>query len=468
MVADCGVLLKNFNASENMDDNRMESLDSSVSSNTGMSMGMSGITAGMSMNMTSPISSVGSLSPMGSPDIKPDISALSVNSPPPGSYFNYGMHPGMPQSTQSGSMHSPTLHSPTSSVTSPSMMSIGSPGSTGSPQNPHMPHTTLSTKHLCAICGDRASGKHYGVYSCEGCKGFFKRTVRKDLTYACRDDRNCMIDKRQRNRCQYCRYMKCLAMGMKREAVQEERQRNKEKGEGEVESSSPANADMPVEKILEAELAVEPQTDTYIDAQKDAVTNICQAADKQLFTLVEWAKRIPHFTELPLDDQVILLRAGWNELLIAAFSHRSISVKDGILLATGLHVHRSSAHQAGVGTIFDRVLTELVSKMREMKMDKTELGCLRAIVLFNPDAKGLTTVQEVEQLREKVYASLEEYSKSRYADEPGRFAKLLLRLPALRSIGLKCLEHLFFFKLIGDTPIDTFLMEMLETPSPTT
>lgn len=47
-------------------------------------------------------------------------------------------------------------------------------------------------------------------------------------------------------------------------------------------------------------------------------------------------------------------------------------------------MHRSSAHQAGVGTIFDRVLTELVAKMREMKMDKTELGCLRAIVLFNP------------------------------------------------------------------------------------
>ncbi|KAL4219293.1 hypothetical protein ACF0H5_021873 [Mactra antiquata] len=444
-----------------MDDNAMESLDSSVSSGPGMSMGMD--MGGM--GMTSPISSVGSMSPgMSSPDIKPDISSLSVTSPP-GSYFSYGMHQGM-TTVQSGSIHSPPLHSPSSSVASPSMMSIGSPGSVGSPPNPHMPHTTLSNKHICAICGDRASGKHYGVYSCEGCKGFFKRTVRKDLTYACRDDRNCMIDKRQRNRCQYCRYMKCLAMGMKREAVQEERQRNKEKGEGEAESTVNANSDMPVDKILEAELAVEPKNDTYIDAQKDAVTNICQAADKQLFTLVEWAKRIPHFTELPLDDQVILLRAGWNELLIAAFSHRSISVKDGILLATGLHVHRSSAHQAGVGTIFDRVLTELVSKMREMKMDKSELGCLRAIVLFNPDAKGLTSVQEVEQLREKVYASLEEYCKNRYPDEPGRFAKLLLRLPALRSIGLKCLEHLFFFKLIGDTPIDTFLMEMLETPNP--
>lgn len=71
-------------------------------------------------------------------------------------------------------------------------------------------------------------------------------------------------------------------------------------------------------------------------------------------------------------------------MLIAAFSHRSVEVKDGIVLATGLTVHRNSAHQAGVGTIFDRVLTELVAKMREMKMDKTELGCLRSVILFNP------------------------------------------------------------------------------------
>nr|ABS70715.1 retinoid X receptor a isoform [Nucella lapillus] len=405
---------------------------------------------------------------MGGPhqqDIKPDISTLNApSSTHPGFYPGYGGMPSMPSSTQASpggpNMTSPQIHSPASSLSSPSMMCLSPTGSS----TPGMPHSGLS-KHICAICGDRASGKHYRVYSCEGCKGFFKRTVRKDPTYACRDDKNCMIDKRQRNRCQFCRYMKCLAQGMKREAVQEERQRVKEKGDGEVESTSGANSDMPVEHVLEAEVAVEPKIDTYVDVQKDPVTNICQAADKQLFTLVEWAKRIPHFIELPLEDQVILLRAGWNELLIAGFSHRSTQVTDGILLATGLHVHRSSAHQAGVGTIFDRVLTELVAKMREMKMDKTELGCLRAIVLFNPDAKGLQAVQEVEQLREKVYASLEEYCKQRYPDEPGRFAKLLLRLPALRSIGLKCLEHLFFFKLIGDTPIDTFLMEMLESPS---
>jgi len=70
---------------------------------------------------------------------------------------------------------------------------------------------------------------------------------------------------------------------------------------------------------------------------------------------------------------------------------------------------------------------------------------------------------QVELLREKVYAALEDYTRSSRPDEPGRFAKLLLRLPSLRSIGLKCLEHLFFFRLIGDVPIDSFLTEMLES-----
>uniref|UniRef100_A0A4W4HRH7 Retinoic acid receptor RXR n=1 Tax=Electrophorus electricus TaxID=8005 RepID=A0A4W4HRH7_ELEEL len=375
--------------------------------------------------------------------------------------------------TAFGPSLSPQLSSPMTSVSSPEDIKppLGLNGVLKVPAQPM--GTSLSlTKHICTICGDRSSGKHYGVYSCEGCKGFFKRTVRKDLTYTCRDNKDCPIDKRQRNRCQYCRYQKCLAMGMKREAVQEERQRAKEKSEAELELAGCSSEDMPVEKILEAELAVEPKTEACVEGSlsspgsspNDPVTNICQAADKQLFTLVEWAKRIPHFSDLPLDDQVILLRAGWNELLIASFSHRSISVKDGILLATGLHVHRNSAHSAGVGAIFDRVLTELVSKMRDMQMDKSELGCLRAIVLFNPDSKGLSNPVEVEALRERVYASLEAYCKQKYPDQPGRFAKLLLRLPALRSIGLKCLEHLFFFKLIGDTPIDTFLMEMLEAP----
>ena len=94
-------------------------------------------------------------------------------------------------------------------------------------------------------------------------------------------------------------------------AVQEERQRARERGEGgEVESTTTANSEMPVELILEAEIATDPQLTSFKDADENPIPNICDAADKQLFSLVDWAKRVPHFTDLLVEDQVILLRAG--------------------------------------------------------------------------------------------------------------------------------------------------------------
>ncbi|XP_068082275.1 orphan steroid hormone receptor 2 isoform X2 [Anabrus simplex] len=82
---------------------------------------------------------------------------------------------------------------------------------------------------LCVVCGDRASGRHYGAISCEGCKGFFKRSIRKQLGYQCRGNKNCEVTKHHRNRCQYCRLQKCLAMGMRSDSVQHERKPVSEK-----------------------------------------------------------------------------------------------------------------------------------------------------------------------------------------------------------------------------------------------
>ncbi|CAF3387205.1 unnamed protein product [Rotaria socialis] len=88
--------------------------------------------------------------------------------------------------------------------------------------------TTASTTNedlslLCCVCQDRASGRHYGVLSCEGCKGFFKRSIRKQVLYTCLSTKDCPINKFMRNRCQYCRLQKCLQVGMRVEAVQNER-----------------------------------------------------------------------------------------------------------------------------------------------------------------------------------------------------------------------------------------------------
>ncbi|XP_022834447.1 nuclear receptor subfamily 2 group C member 2-like isoform X2 [Spodoptera litura] len=85
---------------------------------------------------------------------------------------------------------------------------------------------------LCIVCGDRASGRHYGAISCEGCKGFFKRSIRKKLGYQCRGSMNCEVTKHHRNRCQYCRLQKCLACGM-RSDFQHERKPIVDKSKGE-------------------------------------------------------------------------------------------------------------------------------------------------------------------------------------------------------------------------------------------
>lgn len=95
----------------------------------------------------------------------------------------------------------------------------------------------------CVVCGDKASGRHYGAVSCEGCKGFFKRSVRKNLSYSCRSSQDCIINKHHRNRCQYCRLRKCLEMGMKMESVQSERK------PFEVQREKPSNCAASTEKI---------------------------------------------------------------------------------------------------------------------------------------------------------------------------------------------------------------------------
>ncbi|TKR80278.1 hypothetical protein L596_014376 [Steinernema carpocapsae] len=79
----------------------------------------------------------------------------------------------------------------------------------------------------CPVCGDKVSGYHYGLLTCESCKGFFKRTVqnKKYQTYQCSAEQNCPVDKTCRKRCPHCRFQKCLARGMKTEAVRADRMR---------------------------------------------------------------------------------------------------------------------------------------------------------------------------------------------------------------------------------------------------
>lgn len=104
---------------------------------------------------------------------------------------------------------------------------------------------------------------------------------------------------------------------------------------------------------------------------------------QQLLVLVEWAKHIPAFCELLLDDQVALLRAHASEHLLLGVSRRSLNLKDVLLLGNDLVIPRT-AGDAEVRRIANRILDELVEPMKEWNVDDTEHACLKAIVFFNP------------------------------------------------------------------------------------
>nr|AFC61183.1 ecdysone receptor [Sogatella furcifera] len=74
-------------------------------------------------------------------------------------------------------------------------------------------------EELCLVCGDRASGYHYNALTCEGCKGFFRRSITKNAVYQCKYGNNCEIDMYMRRKCQECRLKKCLSVGMRPECV---------------------------------------------------------------------------------------------------------------------------------------------------------------------------------------------------------------------------------------------------------
>ncbi|XP_073830082.1 steroid receptor seven-up, isoforms B/C-like [Musca autumnalis] len=330
----------------------------------------------------------------------------------------------------------------------------------------------------CVVCGDKSSGKHYGQFTCEGCKSFFKRSVRRNLTYSCRGSRNCPIDQHHRNQCQYCRLRKCLKMGMRREAVQRGRVPPTQPGlagmhgqyqlaNGDPMGVASFNGHSYLSSYISLLLRAEPYpTSRYGQCMQPnnimGIDNICELAARLLFSAVEWAKNIPFFPELQVTDQVALLRLVWSELFVLNASQCSMPLHVAPLLAAaGLHASPMAADRVVAFMDHIRIFQEQVEKLKALHVDSAEYSCLKAIVLFTTDACGLSDVTHIESLQEKSQCALEEYCRTQYPNQPTRFGKLLLRLPSLRTVSSQVIEQLFFVRLVGKTPIETLIRDML-------
>ncbi|OAF71762.1 Nuclear receptor subfamily 2 group B member 4 [Intoshia linei] len=342
----------------------------------------------------------------------------------------------------------------------------------------------------CVVCSDKSSGKHYGQFTCEGCKSFFKRSVRRNLTYTCRGTRSCPIDQHHRNQCQHCRFKKCLKMGMRREAVQRGRvpstfnhaavanyvvtaaglsqfMGRNNAIDARTPFASPQHSYLStyISMLLRAEpypLARYGQSLQGSNGNAMGIDNICELAARILFSAVEWAKRMPFFPDLNVSDQIALLRLNWGDLFVLNAAQSSMPIHVAPLLAAaGMRNLPLAANTVVSFMDHIRIFQEQIEKLKALNVDSAEYTCLKSIVLFMTDACTLSDPSHVDCLQEQAQCALEEYTRLHYPNQPSRFGRLLLRLPSIRIINSSIIEQLFFVRLVGNTPIETLIRDML-------
>ncbi|KRX80232.1 Nuclear receptor subfamily 2 group F member 1-A [Trichinella sp. T6] len=363
----------------------------------------------------------------------------------------------------------------------------------------------------CVVCHDKSSGKHYGQFTCEGCKSFFKRSVRRNLTYTCRGNKNCSIDVHHRNQCQYCRLKKCVKMGMRKEVENHNAHSSVLAFEVQCsilsyhwhENLRLSSAFASAETVQRGRIAtnLNPYVNAVAFVSGDSIAgnhaylsnfvtlllraepypisrfgagvlqsagnivgidNLCELAARLLFSAVEWARNIPFFPELLVTDQVALLRMAWSELFVLNAAQAGMPLHVAPLLAAaGLQTSLMAAERVVLFMDHIRIFQDQIEKLKMLQVDSAEYSCIKAIVLFTTDACGLSEVGRINLLQEKAQCALEEYCKAQYPTQLNRFGKLLLRLPSLRSISSSVIEQLFFVRLVGKTPIETLIRDML-------
>uniref|UniRef100_A0A8C9WGJ1 Mineralocorticoid receptor n=1 Tax=Scleropages formosus TaxID=113540 RepID=A0A8C9WGJ1_SCLFO len=219
-------------------------------------------------------------------------------------------------------------------------------------------HSSLgsSTAKVCLVCGDEASGCHYGVVTCGSCKVFFKRAVEGQHNYLCAGRNDCIIDKIRRKNCPACRVRKCLQAGMnlgarkskklgKLKGVSEEsplqspKESQKDAGSGaalvpHVPGVTPylSPSICSVLELIEPEVVYAGYDNTQADTTDHLLSSLNHLAGKQMIRVVKWAKVLPGFRSLPIEDQITLIQYSWMCLSSFALSWRSYKHTNGQML----------------------------------------------------------------------------------------------------------------------------------------
>ncbi|XP_012977876.2 oxysterols receptor LXR-alpha isoform X2 [Mesocricetus auratus] len=279
------------------------------------------------------------------------------------------------------------------------------------------PAPKMLGNELCSVCGDKASGFHYNVLSCEGCKGFFRRSVIKGARYVCHSGGHCPMDTYMRRKCQECRLRKCLQAGMREECVLSEEQirlkklKRQEEEQTQATSVSPRVSSAPqalpqlspeqlgmIEKLVAAQqqcnrrsfsdrlrvtpwpIAPDPQSR---EARQQRFAHFTELAIVSVQEIVDFAKQLPGFLQLSREDQIALLKTSAIEVMLLETSRRYNPGSESITFLKDFSYNREDFAKAGLQVEFINPIFEFSRAMNELQLNDAEFALLIAISIFS-------------------------------------------------------------------------------------
>ncbi|XP_029296898.1 glucocorticoid receptor [Cottoperca gobio] len=273
---------------------------------------------------------------------------------------------------------------------------------------------------ICLVCSDEASGCHYGVLTCGSCKVFFKRAVEGQHNYLCAGRNDCIIDKIRRKNCPACRFRKCLMAGMNLEA-RKTKKLNRLKG---AQPSNPpelitappieARSLLPVKSMpqlvptmLSLLKAIEPDTiyagydGTLPDTSTRLMTTLNRLGGRQVISAVKWAKALPGFRNLHLDDQMTLLQCSWLFLMSFGLGWRSYQQCNGNMLcfAPDLVINDERMKLPYMADQCEQML-KISSEFVRLQVSHDEYLCMKVLLLLSTVPKdGLQSQAVFDDIR---------------------------------------------------------------------
>ncbi|KAM8750405.1 bile acid receptor isoform 2-T3 [Acanthopagrus schlegelii] len=324
-------------------------------------------------------------------------------------------------------------------------------------------------KELCVVCGDKASGYHYNALTCEGCKGFFRRSITKNAVYKCKSGGNCEMDMYMRRKCQECRLRKCKEMGMLAECLLTEIQckskrlrKNTKTSPGQSTGDETEGADTAdnkqvtsttrlskekVEITKEQQALVKVVVEAYnrhqipqdvakklLQDQYSAEENfllLTEMATSQVQVLVEFTKNIPGFLSLDREDQIALLKGSAVEAMFL----RSAQVFSRKMPNGHTEVLEERIRKSGISEEFMTPMFNFYKSIGELQMVEEEQALLTTITILTPDRPYVKDQQAVERLQETILDVLRKMCVLQHPQDPQYFARLLGRLTELRTLS---------------------------------